>query len=157
MKLNDAIVGVCLLALAAAVWIAVRDFPTIPGQNVGPALFPMVVAAGLAGSGLVLLVSGWKSRADGWLGLASWTRSPRALSRAILVIAALLFYVLAAPWLGFFISGTLILVVLFMALGARPLSGAAIAVLSTWVIQEVFVGMLRVPLPVGLFEPPLVW
>lgn len=157
MKLNDAVVGVVLLALAAAVWVAVRDFPNIPGQNVGPALFPTLIAAGLAGSGLILVVGGLKSRAEGWIGLASWTRSPRLLFRAFLVVAALLFYVLAAPSLGFFISGTLILLILFVAFGARPLSGAAIAVLSTWLIQEAFVGLLRVPLPPGLFQPPLVW
>ena len=45
MKLNDAVVGLVLLALAAAVWVAVRDFPNIPGQNVGPALFPTLIAA----------------------------------------------------------------------------------------------------------------
>lgn len=157
MKLNDAVVGLVLLALAAAVWVAVWDFPNIPGQNVGPALFPTLVAAGLAGAGAILFVSGLKSRADGWIGLASWTGSPRLLFKAALVIVALLFYVLAAPSVGFFISGTLILLVLFVALGTRPLAGIAVAVLSTWVIQEVFVGLLRVPLPAGIFEPPLVW
>jgi putative tricarboxylic transport membrane protein len=157
MKINDAIVGLVLLALAVAVWVAVQGFPNIPGQNVGPALFPTLIAAGLAGSGLILVVGGLKARAEGWIGLASWTRSPRLLFRAFLVVAALLFYVLAAPVLGFFLSGTLILLILFAAFGARPLPGAAIAVLSTWLIQEAFVGLLRVPLPPGLFQPPLLW
>jgi putative tricarboxylic transport membrane protein len=157
MKLNDAIVGLVLLALAIAVWVAVQDFPNIPGQNVGPALFPTLVAAGLAGSGLVLIAGGLISRAEGWIGFASWTRSPRLVSKALLVVVALVFYVVAAPTLGFFLSGTLILVALFTALGIRPLTGMAVAVLSTWIIQEVFVGLLRVPLPPGLFEPPLVW
>jgi putative tricarboxylic transport membrane protein len=157
MKLNDAVVGVVLLVLAAAVWAAVQDFPNIPGQNVGPALFPTLIAAGLAGTGSILVVNGLKSRGEGWIGLASWTRSPRLLFRAFLIVAALLFYVLAAPSLGFFISGTLILLVLFVAFGARPLAGAAIALLATWIIQEGFVGLLRVPLPPGLFQPPLLW
>jgi hypothetical protein len=79
------------------------------------------------------------------------------LSKAFLVVIALVFYVVAAPSLGFFISGTLILLALFTALGTRPLGAVAVAVLSTWIIQEVFVGLLRVPLPPGVFEPPLVW
>jgi putative tricarboxylic transport membrane protein len=157
MKLNDAVIGVFLLALAVAVWVAVRDFPNIPGQNVGPALFPTLVAAGLAGTGAILVISGLKSRADGWIGFAGWAGSPRLLFKAFLVVVALLFYIVAAPPLGFFLSGTLILLVLFIALGARPLSGIPIAILSTWIIQEVFVGLLRVPLPPGIFEPPLVW
>ena len=157
MKLNDAIVGLVLLALAVAVWVAVQDFPNIPGQNVGPALFPTLIAVGLAGTGLVLIAGGLRSRAEGWVGFAGWTRSLRLVSRALLVVLALLSYIVAAQDVGFFISGTLILVALFIALGTRPLIGVAVAVFSTWVIQEVFVGLLRVPLPPGLFQPPLVW
>ena len=40
MKLNDAVWGALLALLGAAIVVHVQSFPRIPGQNVGPALFP---------------------------------------------------------------------------------------------------------------------
>lgn len=157
MKLNDAVIGAVLIALAVAVWVLVRDYPPIPGQNVGPALFPALIAAGLAGTGGALLVSGWRSRAAGWIAFGSWIGQPRLLLRAGLVVGALVFYIVAAGWLGFFITGVLILLVLFLAFGVARLPAIGVALLGTWIIHEIFYGLLRVPLPAGLFQPPLVW
>ena len=47
MKLNDAVWGALLALLGAAILWHVQGFPRIPGQNVGPALFPGILAAGL--------------------------------------------------------------------------------------------------------------
>ena len=47
MKINDAVFGVVLLALGVVVLWHVQSFPKIPGQKVGPALFPGSIAAGL--------------------------------------------------------------------------------------------------------------
>ena len=49
MKLNDAVWGALLILFSAAVLIHVQGFPTIPGQKVGPALFPGVLAVGDGG------------------------------------------------------------------------------------------------------------
>ena len=54
MKFNDAITGGALLALALAVLVNVAGFPAIPGQQVGPAVFPGLVALLLAGCALEL-------------------------------------------------------------------------------------------------------
>ena len=53
MRINDAVFGVVLLALGVAVFWHVQSFPKIPGQNVGPALFPGIVAVGLIACGLL--------------------------------------------------------------------------------------------------------
>ena len=45
MKINDAVFGVVLLALGVVVLWHVQSFPKIPGQKVGPALFPGSIAA----------------------------------------------------------------------------------------------------------------
>ena len=63
MKLNDAVWGALLLLLGAAVLVHVQAFPTIPGQQVGPALFPGLVAAGLGVCGVLLIVKGLRRRA----------------------------------------------------------------------------------------------
>ena len=76
MKLNDAVFGLVLLVLGGAVLVVVQAFPKIPGQQVGPALFPGLIAAGLCIGGLILLWRGWQTRAAvPWLELEDWVRS----------------------------------------------------------------------------------
>ena len=58
MKINDAVFGALLLVLGLAVLLHVQVFPKIPGQNVGPALFPGSIAAALVVCALLLIVSG---------------------------------------------------------------------------------------------------
>ena len=62
MKINDAVFGALLLVLGLAVLLHVQSFPKIPGQNVGPALFPGSVAGALVVCALLLIVSGVRSR-----------------------------------------------------------------------------------------------
>ena len=40
VKLNDAVFGLLLTLLGAAVLVGIQGYPRIPGQPVGPALFP---------------------------------------------------------------------------------------------------------------------
>ena len=101
MKFNDAIFGVVLAALSAAILIHVQAFPKTPGQDVGPALFPGILATGLGIGGLILIARGWAARAGApWLVLAPWTRSPRHALACLLVIAAPVFYAYIKRELG---------------------------------------------------------
>jgi putative tricarboxylic transport membrane protein len=154
VKLNDAIFGLVLLALGGAVLFAVRNFPNIPGQPVGPALFPGLIAIGLCIAGFMLVVRGWRARADGpWLEWDDWVRSPRhALALAIL-LGSIVFYILAANWLGFLPTAFVILTALFLALRVAPGRAVLIAAIATLVIHFAFYKLLRVPLPWGLLTP----
>ena len=69
MKVNDAIFGALLLALGIAVLAIVQGYPKIPGQQVGPGLFPGLIACGLCIGGAVLLWRGWR-----WLRLGCGRR-----------------------------------------------------------------------------------
>jgi putative tricarboxylic transport membrane protein len=154
VKLNDAIFGLVLLALGGAVLFAVRNFPNIPGQPVGPALFPGLIAIGLCIAGFMLVVRGWRARADGpWLEWDDWVRSPRhALALAIL-LGSVVFYILAANWLGFLPTAFVILTALFLVLRVAPGRAVLIAAIATLVIHFAFYKLLRVPLPWGLLTP----
>ena len=44
MKLNDAVWGALLLLFSVVLLVHVQSFPKIPGQQVGPALFPGILA-----------------------------------------------------------------------------------------------------------------
>ncbi len=62
VKLNDAVWGALLLLLAAAVLVHVQAFGTIPGQKYGPAIFPGLVACGIAICAVLLIFNGLAAR-----------------------------------------------------------------------------------------------
>jgi len=100
MKLNDAVWGALLLLLSAALFVHIRNFPTIPGQQYGPALFPGVIAAGLAVCAVLLIVKGLAARTHGhersqWVAFEPWTRSQRHLLAFALTIGVNVFYIYA--------------------------------------------------------------
>jgi len=153
MKLNDAIFGALLLALGLAVLAIVQGYPKIPGQQVGPALFPGLIACGLCIGGAVLLWRGWRERALGpWLALGPWARSGRHVLSLAVVIGGIVFYMLAADKLGFLVTAALVLVALMWALGVKPGRAVLIAVVSTLLIHYAFYKLLRVPLPWGVLN-----
>lgn len=151
MKLNDAVIGIFLMLLGAAVLVVVQSYPQIPGQNVGPALFPGLIAAGLCIGGLMLTVSGWRTRGRvPWLEWEDWVRSPRHVRALIVLLGSVLFYMVAAQSLGFVFTSILILVCLFYSLELTLGRSVLIAVIATLVIHYAFYKLLRVPLPWGI-------
>ena len=153
MKLNDAVVGLLLLALGVAVLMAVQTFPKIPGQQVGPALFPGLIASGLCIGGLILLWRGWRARAIvPWLTLEDWVRSPRHQSAFAVLIGSVLFYILASQKLGFLPTSSLILIALFSVLRVPLTRSVPIALIVTLLIHFAFYKLLRVPLPWGVLQ-----
>jgi putative tricarboxylic transport membrane protein len=154
MRFHDILSGAFLLVFGAVIAFYARTFPATPGQNIGPGLFPMLIGAGLAVSGLLLVWTGWRERAPGarWAELEDWLRRPRMALNAALVVGALVFYALAVDTLGFFLTGFLLLGTLFMAFGVRRRWIAPIAAAATLGIHFAFYTLLRVPLPWGWFE-----
>ncbi len=154
MKLNDAIFGLLLLALGITVLVVVQVFPRIPGQRVGPALFPGLIAAGLCVGGLILLVRGWRARAtEPWLVLEDWVRSPRHRLAFSVLVGSVVFYMALSQWLGFVLCSTAILSALFRVLGVSIARSVSTAVVATLVIHYAFYKLLRVPLPWGVLTP----
>lgn len=154
MKINDAVFGLLLLVLGAAVLAVVQGYPKIPGQQVGPALFPGLIAAGLCVCGALLLVAGLRTRATvPWLRFDEWVRSPRHVLAFVLVLASVVFYMLASERLGFLLTSVAILSVLMWVLQVKPVRAVLIAIVATLVIHTLFYKLLRVPLPWGVLTP----
>ncbi|MEY2953749.1 MAG: hypothetical protein RLZZ401_1836 [Pseudomonadota bacterium] len=154
MKLNDALFGLFLLLLGTAVLVMVQGYPRIPGQQVGPALFPGLIAVGLCVGGLILLVRGWQARqAQAWFTLQDWARSPRHLLGFGVTVGSVLFYMLWSQQLGFLVCAGLILTVLFRVLGVPWARALVTAVVAALMIHLAFYKLLRVPLPWGLLTP----
>ncbi|RZI93983.1 MAG: tripartite tricarboxylate transporter TctB family protein [Variovorax sp.] len=154
MKFNDAVFGLVLLVLGAAVLAVVQGYPKIPGQQVGPALFPGLIAAGLCVCGAMLLVKGLRERATvRWLQFDEWIHSPRHVVAFAVVLLCVVFYIFASEKLGFLICSMLILVALMLALRVPPGRSVLIALIATLLIHTAFYKLLRVPLPWGVLTP----
>ena len=154
MRLNDAVFGLLFAALGGLVLFAVRGYPNIPGQPVGPALFPALIACGLIVTGFILVVKGWRERAtERWLVWDDWVRSPRHIAALVVLIAGVVLYIAASDVLGFIPVALIILISLFLALRVSPAKAVVVAVIATLLIHFAFYKLLRVPLPWGLLSP----
>jgi putative tricarboxylic transport membrane protein len=151
MRVNDAIVGACLIALAAAILVHIQGYPLIPGQKYGPALFPGVIAVGLIATGAILVVRGVRQGTP-FVVLGEWLRRPTLVTNFVAVCAALAFYVVAADALGFIITSIVFLGALFLKFGVRLALALPVALVATLVIHTLFYKALRVPLPWGVLE-----
>ncbi len=157
MKINDAIWGALLLLLSVAILIHIQSFPNIPGQKIGPSLFPGFIAVGLAACALALIATGLAARrGDGkqaaWIDAEPWMRSPRHIAALALVIGVNVFYILFVDVLGFIPTGVIYLAALFAVFGVRTRWILPLALLVTLAIHYSFYKLLRVPLPWGLLE-----
>ena len=151
MRIHDSLIGGVLLVLALAVLWHIQGFPPAPGQNYGPALFPGLVAGGLALSSAVLMWQGLRARQP-MLQLGEGMRSPRHLAAFVLVIAGMAFYILLSETIGFVLCSVLVLFVLQWACGVRPRTAALVALAATLVIHTCFYKLLKVPLPWGVLQ-----
>lgn len=153
MKFNDAISGAVLLVLALAVLVNIQSFPVIPGQNVGPAAFPGLLAGLLLVCSLLLILKGLKERASqGWVNPGLWLKSWPHLRSFVVTIAAMLFYVFASDRIGFIPAALVVLLSMFWTLGVRRRLMLPIALVVVLVIHTIFYKGLRVPLPWGWLQ-----
>jgi putative tricarboxylic transport membrane protein len=157
MKVNDAISGGLLVALGGSVLFAIRGFPKIPGQPVGPALFPGLIALGLCVCGALLMVHGLRQKPrQPWLVWDEWVGSPRHTLALAVLLGSVVFYIVAAEWLGFLPTAMLILLAMFLVLRVPVGLSVLVAVVAALLIHFAFYKLLRVPLPWGLLMP-LAW
>lgn len=152
MKLRDALSGLLFLILGLVVVLYTTTFPPMPGQAVGPSLFPMLAGIGLAGVGAALLVSDFRKGAGAWLQPGEWVARPRMVLNFGLVVADLVFYAVVVNTLGFFIAASIFLAVLFAGFRVAPKWIAPLALVVTFAIHYAFYTLLRVPLPWGLLQ-----
>ncbi|MEO8676900.1 MAG: tripartite tricarboxylate transporter TctB family protein [Casimicrobiaceae bacterium] len=151
MKINDAIFGAVLVLLGVVVIVHVQAFPRIPGQQVGPGLFPGLIAAAFAVCGALLIVSGVRNRAaEPWYETAEWMRSGRHFVSFAAIVGGVAAYVWLASAIGFLIISPVLLFIWLTTLGVRRKAAVVVAVIATLVIWYAFYKLLRVPLPWGL-------
>ncbi|MGM9427554.1 tripartite tricarboxylate transporter TctB family protein [Hydrogenophaga sp. MI9] len=137
---DRALGAVCVVASAAMAWAAQDYAAAISYEPVGPRAFPLLLASGLALSGLWLVFKP-STGAEAYRGVP-W--KPTALCAAAVLGYALLF-----QWLGFVLATALMSVPVGMAFGGswkQVLAGGAALGL---VLYLMFDKLLDVILPAG--------
>ncbi len=163
MQLSDRATGVFIAGLGAIAAYAGSKLPPVPGQQVGPNVFPMVVGIGMVACGaLIAFGVGRRFEDEAEAELAAHSDAATAVPqsgwvqnlRVLIPPALLLFYVYAVDFFGFLITGVIMVAGAALALGARLPFAGAVALFTTALIHLTFAKLLRVPLPPGLLTFP---
>ncbi|PZU91308.1 MAG: tripartite tricarboxylate transporter TctB family protein [Chelatococcus sp.] len=162
MLLSDRITGGVIATLGAAAFVYGSKLPPVPGQQVGPSAFPMVVGAGLLlCGGLIVFGIGRHfeevAEADVVAHTAPEELVPLPAWRnwlALLPPALLAFYALASEPLGFLPTTAIMVFSASLAFGARMKLALPLALIAPFFINLIFLKLLRVPLPDGIMPFP---
>lgn len=164
MHLSDRLTGGFLVLLGAAAAYGGSRLPPVPGQQIGPAVFPMVVGIALMICGVLIALHVGRSfeeeaeadiaehggEAVAEIQAHSWWERLRPL----LPPGLILFYVFAVERLGFVPTGFVIVLTAALAFGARLQMAVLTAIVAPPIIHLIFFKLLRVPLPDGLLPMP---
>jgi putative tricarboxylic transport membrane protein len=167
MQLPDRVTGLFMIALGGLAAYGGSRLPPVPGQQIGPNVFPLVVGVGLAiCGGMIAFGVGRHYEEEAEADLAKITDriatgNADARSRwwrglkALVPPALLLFYVVVVDRLGFLPTAAAMVLIASLALGAQLRLAVAMAIGAPLIVNVVFSKLLRVPLPSGLL--PLPW
>lgn len=146
MTLPDRIGGVVLVMLGVAVVIASLGLPTIPGQPVGPAIFPSVLGVALGLSGLIIFVKPERQTAQRLSAIGTL--------RLLSPVAVLILGYFIMESVGFLVTGFLIVLIISLLLRGSVVGSLLLSAVMTVVIYTIFASLLRVPLPAGILSLP---
>lgn len=167
--LSNRLTGLFMALLGAlAAWGGSR-LPPVPGQQIGPEVFPMVVGAGLVLCGVLIMAGvGHHYEQEAEADLAKITSEFEAdlgvtdqvmplWRRAYVLVPPLLlvFYYVAVDRLGFLPTAAVMVLCASLALGGAVRLAVPMALAAPLFVNLVFVKLLRVPLPSGYL--PLPW
>jgi putative tricarboxylic transport membrane protein len=163
MRLPDRITGSLVATLGVLATYGGSQFPPVPGQDVGPSVFPMVIGIGLILCGLMIAFGIGHSFEDEAETDIAVVQGPshqqpatplRSRLRALLPPGLLMFYVYAVDGIGFVPTAAIMIFASALAFGARLRVALPLAALAPIAIHLIFYKLLRVPLPPGLLPMP---
>ena len=164
MHLSDRVTGSTLIVLGSLAIYGASRLPPMPGHDIGPSVFPTVIGAGLALCGAMIAFGIGRSYEEEAEAELAAHQDPRqriepAQSRfhgfrALIPVALLLFYVVAADFIGFVPIAAIIIGTMALSLGANWRHGLALALITPPIVHLLFSKLLRVPLPIGILPMP---
>jgi len=169
VKVSDRVTGAMLVALGVAAYWGGSLLPPVPGQQVGPNVFPMVIGAALGICGVLIILGVGRTfeedekivtSASGDVADAEEIEQGRMATflhggwKVLVPPAALFFYYFASERLGFWLTAAAMTFLLAWSQGAKRRQALALAIIAPALIHLVFYKLLRVPLPPGLLAFP---
>ena len=163
MKISDRITGLFLAALGLAAFWGGSWLPPVPGQQVGPSVFPMVIGTGLMVLGVLIALHvgrSFEEQAEAEMAAHSVVdpeEEQYAAARRWMILlppGLLVLYYVASEKLGFVPLAAFMIAVLGLAFGAKRKPLIFVSIGGAIFIQLIFVKLLRVPLPAGLLPMP---
>ena len=153
MKINDVLSGLLIGSFGAAIYVHASSFPPMPGQNVGPNMFPQLIASGLMICAVMLVFRGIKTiGTEGWITLPHWLGQRRIALGFLLIPVVLVLYVSVSEHLGFIPTAVILLMTLFLVFQVRLRTALVVAIVGSLCIHTLFYKLLKVPLPWGILE-----
>lgn len=148
MKLSDTLLGLILAGFGGVVIYLTLGFPKMPQGFIGPSLFPRVIACLFVLCGIILFLQGVRRKQP----LISTGRqlNMSQVTNVLMMAAAVFFYIYASGFLGFILTSFIILSILMVKFGVKPVVSGTVSVLVTLSIYLLFRKFLLVPLPLGL-------
>ncbi|MDR7434833.1 MAG: tripartite tricarboxylate transporter TctB family protein [Armatimonadota bacterium] len=145
--MGDIVAGIISLSLGVGIYLTARKFPTLGGGYPGPGFFPQILGVMLACAGLILAVQGVRKRpVRPTVRKFFWRRE---WLNALVVVAAVVGYLFAAPRIGFSLTMAALLTATMVVFGVPVRKALPIAILTVASMFMLFGRILRVPLPAG--------
>lgn len=171
MKVSDRVTGAMLVGLGAASYWGGSLLAPVPGQQVGPNVFPMVIGAALVACGVLIIAGVGRTfeedekivtSATGDVADSEVLEPPKGRVatfleggwKVLVPPAALFFYYFVSEPLGFWITATVMLFAIAWSQRAKLKHALVLALLAPALVHLTFYKLLRVPLPPGLLKFP---
>jgi len=165
MNIPNPIMGGAIAVLGAAAAYGGSLLPPVPGQQVGPNVFPVLIGLGLVACGIAIACGIGSSfeqpeevvaAEDGSHAPAETAPPPvpYAALKTVVPPILLLFYALTVDSLGFIPTAAIMVAVTCFALGGTVRAAIWLAILAPPAVHLIFAKLLRVPLPAGLLPMP---
>ncbi|MHB1200123.1 MAG: tripartite tricarboxylate transporter TctB family protein [Polaromonas sp.] len=153
MKINNVLSGVLVGTFGAVIFVHAQSFPPMLGQNVGPNMFPQLIAVGLMICAVMLIWRGLRSLGtEAWIVLPHWLGQRRIVLGFMLIPIVLVFYVTLSERLGFIPTAVILLMALFLVFKVRLRTALIVAIVGSLFIHTLFYKLLKVPLPWGILN-----
>ncbi len=151
---RDLLCGAIGLVLAAVYYLAAQAIPiSLLSDAVGPGGIPKVLGVCLAVLSLALMGSCLVARKVAGAAEPAEAFDVARHARAFGIIGMGFAYVVLAPWLGYLLTLTALLVAAVIYFGGKPsLRLVATAVAGAAFLWVMFAKMLSIPMPVGLWS-----
>lgn len=164
MHIPDRIMGCGIAVLGAAAAYGGSLLPPVPGQQVGPNVFPVLIGIGLVLCGIAIAAGIGASfeeaeevtTEDGTHVKADDVEPPVRYGALKTVVPPLLllFYAFTVDTLGFIATAAVMVFTTCLALGGNLRTAIPLALLAPPAVHLVFAKLLRVPLPAGFIPMP---